>query len=88
MEYFSKDKRIVACCISNAFGQLINLLLPVLVYLDNSRSGVHFWTGLIGAIAAPLLYYNVPESSRWLISNNKSTIAEEIFHVSSHIFHQ
>jgi hypothetical protein len=78
IEYFSKNKRTFAMAIDNAAGNLLGLTLPLIVYFNRTWTSMHIWAGIISAIALPTTLFAVPESSRWLVSNNRGTKAENI----------
>lgn len=76
LEYFSPKHRKVIICIKDI---PINAYVIVLViYLNRHWAYMHLWVGLISCLALPA-YFFVPESPRWLASNNRKDEAEEIF---------
>ena len=50
----------------------------LLIHLNRHWSNMHLWTGLVSCLALPGFFF-VPESPRWLASNNKKEEAETIF---------
>ena len=54
------------------------MLLVVVAMSTRTRAGVHRDIAFLVFCSFPLLYYNIPESCRWLVSNNKINKAKEI----------
>ena len=52
--------------------------LVVVAMSTRTRAGVHRDIAFLVFCSFPLLYYNIPESCRWLVSNNKINKAKEI----------
>jgi len=52
--------------------------LVVVAMSTRTRAGVHQDIAFLVFCSFPLLYYNIPESCRWLVSNNKINKAKEI----------
>lgn len=60
--------------VSHAF----NVGLPLLAYFTRDWTSMHIWAGIISALALPSTYFLVPESMRWLMSNNRASKVEAI----------
>ena len=59
-------------------GHISILSLPLVAYFNRTWTNMHIWAGVFSAIAIPTTYFMAPESSRWLIANNRGTKAESI----------
>ena len=78
MEYFSREKRTFVMAMDAMIGQFANLALPAIAYFHRDWQSMHVVSGIVAFLALPSLILGVPESSRWLLSNNKSRKAENI----------
>ena len=81
MEYFSESKRVFALCIYNTLAVFGYALTPIVAKLVNNRRSIHIWAGLLSVPAIPIAYFLIPESVRWLVSNNRASKAEKIVQV-------
>lgn len=78
IEYFTKSKRTFSIAIDNCVGHLCGLTLPLIASFKRDWTAMHICAGIVSAVALPTTYFAVPESSRWLVSNNRAGKAEEI----------
>ena len=77
LELFGKDYRgnaVVAEGLSWCFGQLISVLV---FYLTRHWTYLHLWIGIISVLGLPA-FLIIPESPRWLITQGKRILAEEV----------
>ena len=59
-------------------GTLMQLTLPAIAYFHRDWQSMHVVAGIVAFLALPSIILGVPESSRWLLSNNRSRKAENI----------
>ncbi len=71
-------KRTFTMAVDNAFGHVAIISLPLVAYFNRTWTNMHIWAGIVCAIAIPTTYFMAPESSRWLIANNRGSKAEAI----------
>ena len=69
-------------CFMNTTSAIIGVVLPITAKITGTKEGTHLWSGLLSTIALPIVYFFIPESPRWLVSNNRASKAEGIVHVS------
>jgi hypothetical protein len=74
----SQNWRTFIIAIDSTAGHVLSLILPLIVYFNRTWTSMHIWAGVISAIALPTTLFLVPESSRWLVTNNRGTKAEHI----------
>ena len=78
MEYFSREKRTFVMAMDTTLGTLMQLTLPAIAYFHRDWQSMHVVAGIVAFLALPSIILGVPESSRWLLSNNRSRKAENI----------
>lgn len=77
LEQFGSETRKVAYVLNSVLYSAVNLITPLIAYLERDWNFMHLWTGLIIAATIPLVVVFMSESVRWNLLNGKAAEAEE-----------